>query len=486
MLMVYIIICFTHFYNAEINNTEDKSLNVFYVYKNNFWQEIEPLISKIGQLRIYQPKSFFPMDPAVVVLWFFAFISILLGSLWSVLDLKNKLAVREEISTALGNLQSYQNASLTHENTGVSSSTIQIERKRSTQSSELANMNVYQHCISVFVALSVVVFVLMFAFFFRNYAVNAFNFFLISLGSVAIKSCIYAILQYLLNGFDYEMFSLRQLFCLKRRELNNQQNIQINSSEVNIIQQNSSKKSFLDNPFLLFSSLSFIFSFGICLYWFSIRNKYYAFYLLDFINITICIYAIRFSRIRSLRLITFLLLAMFVYDLFMVFGTRLLTTDGCSVMLQVVTGTDCQPTKSPDREFQPVAPIDITKLPEKLSLLFYMPLLADPMAECFDLQVEKEFKNVLLGLGDVILPGYLIAYCFYVDLIKKSKFHLYGFISLIGYSFGMFCTFIALLLMETGQPALIYLVPFTLLPICFWGFFVDSEGTLGKMWRGEI
>uniref|UniRef100_A0A1I8AZ30 Copper transporter n=1 Tax=Meloidogyne hapla TaxID=6305 RepID=A0A1I8AZ30_MELHA len=163
------------------------------------------LISKIGQLRIYQPKSFFPMDPAVVVLWFFAFISILLGSLWSVLDLKNKLAVREEISTALGNLQSYQNASLTHENTGVSSSTIQIERKRSTQSSELANMNVYQHCISVFVALSVVVFVLMFAFFFRNYAVNAFNFFLISLGSVAIKSCIYAILQYLLNGFDYEM-----------------------------------------------------------------------------------------------------------------------------------------------------------------------------------------------------------------------------------------------------------------------------------------
>uniref|UniRef100_A0A1I8B0P8 Signal peptide peptidase-like 2B n=1 Tax=Meloidogyne hapla TaxID=6305 RepID=A0A1I8B0P8_MELHA len=150
---------------------------------------------------------------------------------------------------------------------------------------------------------------------------------------------------------------------------------------------------------------------------------------------------------------------MFVYDLFMVFGTRLLTTDGCSVMLQVVTGTDCQPTKSPDREFQPVAPIDITKLPEKLSLLFYMPLLADPMAECFDLQVEKEFKNVLLGLGDVILPGY---------------------------SFGMFCTFIALLLMETGQPALIYLVPFTLLPICFWGFFVDSEGTLGKMWRGEI
>uniref|UniRef100_A0A915MX96 Tubulin polyglutamylase TTLL11 n=1 Tax=Meloidogyne javanica TaxID=6303 RepID=A0A915MX96_MELJA len=40
-----------------------------------------------------------------------------------------------------------------------------------------------------------------------------------------------------------------------------------------------------------------------------------------------------------------------------------------------------------------------------LPLLFYVPLLADPMAECFDIQIEREFKNVLLGLGDVILPG---------------------------------------------------------------------------------
>jgi signal peptide peptidase-like 2B len=93
----------------------------------------------------------------------------------------------------------------------------------------------------------------------------------------------------------------------------------------------------------------------------------------------------------------------------------------------------------------------------------------------------------------------LIAFCFYVDAVKKSKIYLYGLISLAGfyylcfnfkifkgYSFGMICTFVALILMETGQPALIYLVPFTLIPISFWGFFVDSEGTLGKMWRGEI
>lgn len=35
---------FTHFYNAELNSIKDKSLNVFYVYENNFWKEIEPVL----------------------------------------------------------------------------------------------------------------------------------------------------------------------------------------------------------------------------------------------------------------------------------------------------------------------------------------------------------------------------------------------------------------------------------------------------------
>uniref|UniRef100_A0A914LU55 Uncharacterized protein n=1 Tax=Meloidogyne incognita TaxID=6306 RepID=A0A914LU55_MELIC len=51
------------------------------------------------------------MDPAVVVLWGFAFISILIGSIWSVLDIKNKLA--KYVNTALEDLQLNQNASFT-------------------------------------------------------------------------------------------------------------------------------------------------------------------------------------------------------------------------------------------------------------------------------------------------------------------------------------------------------------------------------------
>lgn len=51
---------------------------------------------------------------------------------------------------------------------------------------------------------------------------------------------------------------------------------------------------------------------------------------------------------------------MFVYDIFMVFGTRLFTESGCSVMVQVVTGTDCMKSKPIDfgRDW-PSAPIAV-------------------------------------------------------------------------------------------------------------------------------
>jgi hypothetical protein len=37
------------------------------------------LNSSDHQIRIYQPQSSLPMDPAVIVLWLFAFFSILIG-----------------------------------------------------------------------------------------------------------------------------------------------------------------------------------------------------------------------------------------------------------------------------------------------------------------------------------------------------------------------------------------------------------------------
>uniref|UniRef100_A0A915DR93 Uncharacterized protein n=1 Tax=Ditylenchus dipsaci TaxID=166011 RepID=A0A915DR93_9BILA len=86
-------------------------------------------------------------------------------------------------------------------------------------------------------------------------------------------------------------------------------------------------------------------------------------------------------------------MAMFVYDIFMVFGTRLLTPSGCSVMLQVVTGMDCSSQKE-DQELSQLYPLPpfYADTPEKIPILFYIPMLNDPMAECFDLKIEREFS----------------------------------------------------------------------------------------------
>lgn len=47
----------------------------------------------------------------------------------------------------------------------------------------------------------------------------------------------------------------------------------------------------------------------------------------------------------------------------------------------------------------------------------------------------------------------------------------------------MLATFLALRLMQTAQPALIYLVPFTLVPTYLWAW---KNGHLRQMWRGSL
>jgi hypothetical protein len=49
---------------------------------------------------------------------------------------------------------------------------------------------------------------------------------------------------------------------------------------------------------------------------------------------------------------------MFIYDIVMVFGTRLVTENGCSVMVQVVTGMDCTKQRATDYSSDwPIPPV---------------------------------------------------------------------------------------------------------------------------------
>jgi signal peptide peptidase-like protein 2B len=323
-----------------------------------------------------------------------------------------------------------------------------------------------------------VVVVLLLAFFFRPIAVFFFNVLIVLLGTVSLHAIVYTLSQCCFT--DIETFSLGQLFCC------NTANCQFLRSKIPFVER-LSKTGLATSKIRLVSTLVGVAALGLCLTWFFNREHPYAFVLLNVMNFALCVYAIRGSNIHSLRLLTFLLVAMFVYDIFMVFGTRLLTSSGCSVMVEVVTGVECRSRASQSqanstKEIYPVPPIDADN-PEKIPIVFYFPLLSDPMSECFDLDVEGEFRHVMLGLGDVIVPGYLIAFCFYIDVVKRHRFYSFGVISLIGYSLGMIATFIALRLMETAQPALIYLVPFTLVPISLWACY---KGVFCEIWKGKL
>lgn len=151
--------------------------------------------------------------------------------------------------------------------------------------------------------------------------------------------------------------------------------------------------------------------------------------------------AIASAQLRNLRVLVLLLIGMFIYDIVMVFGTKLITSNGCSVMIQVVTGVDCN-QKPIGNGYYPVAPLE-QKREEIMPLLFYIPLVSDVMQECYDIDVESEYRHIMLGLGDVIVPGYLIVYCFIVDKLKPTKVP-YGVIVTIGYALGLITTFLAL------------------------------------------
>ncbi|CUV06510.1 unnamed protein product [Cryptosporidium hominis] len=148
--------------------------------------------------------------------------------------------------------------------------------------------------------------------------------------------------------------------------------------------------------------------------------------------IAFCIQAISLISIGSFKIGAILLCGLFVYDIFWVFGT--------DVMVTVA------------KSFQGPA-----------KLIF--PVSFDP------------WKQSILGLGDIVIPGLFISLCLRFDLKDYTKKHnqsLYHLISsslqtptfctvLVSYLLGLITTACVMLYFKAAQPALLYLVPFCLI-----------------------
>jgi len=153
--------------------------------------------------------------------------------------------------------------------------------------------------------------------------------------------------------------------------------------------------------------------------------------------------ALSFVRIPSLKISVIILSLFFLYDIFWVFLSEYVFKK--NVMVSVAT-----------------------ELPS-LPMLIVMPRLLDDGAS-------------LLGLGDIVLPGIFLCFLYRFDKAQNTPFKKGYFLrAWIGYFLGFLLTLVMVYALQRGQPALLYLVPATILPTIGFSY---SRGELRILWRG--
>ncbi|XP_075388234.1 signal peptide peptidase-like 2A isoform X1 [Tenrec ecaudatus] len=203
-----------------------------------------------------------------------------------------------------------------------------------------------------------------------------------------------------------------------------------------------------------------VFLFGLCIaiaaVWAVFRNEdRWAWILQDILGIAFCLNLIKTLKLPNFKSCVILLGLLLLYDVFFVFITPFITKNGESIMVELAAG-----------------PFGNN---EKLPVVIRVPKLI-----CFSVMSVCLMPVSVLGFGDIIVPGLLIAYCRRFDVQIGSS--VYYVSSVIAYAVGMILTFVVLVLMKSGQPALLYLVPCTLITasVVAW-----RRKEMKKFWKGS-
>ncbi|GAB2224135.1 hypothetical protein Droror1_Dr00004883 [Drosera rotundifolia] len=155
------------------------------------------------------------------------------------------------------------------------------------------------------------------------------------------------------------------------------------------------------------------------------------------------------GRGLRMRVGTVLLACAFLYDIFWVFVSKAWFHE--SVMIVVARGNGSGEDDIP--------------------MLLRFPWLFDPWG-----------GYSVIGFGDIILPGLVLAFSLRCDWLSNRKL-CGGYFpwAMSAYGLGLVTTYIALNLMDAhGQPALLYTVPFTLGTLLVFG---HRRGELKHLWR---
>ena len=213
------------------------------------------------------------------------------------------------------------------------------------------------------------------------------------------------------------------------------------------------------------------------------------FLAIDAIGISLCFTLIATLRFPSLKLGGLCLGLLFLYDIFWVFLSPYFF--GHNVMVVVAEKQAASPIQQAGEHFNiPFLKQFVPRL--ELPLKLILPSDSTPG------------RYVMLGLGDMALPGVLLNYAFRfvsapLEIIKvadieqqpalepqheplaqeqTSKLFAYAF---GGYAFGLATAFFVSMSTGHAQPALIYIVPGILVPLCC---RAAAEGKLVELWQG--
>ncbi|KAL0347805.1 UNVERIFIED_CONTAM: Signal peptide peptidase-like 4 [Sesamum calycinum] len=169
-------------------------------------------------------------------------------------------------------------------------------------------------------------------------------------------------------------------------------------------------------------------------------------------GIALIITVLQIVQVPNLKVGTVLLSCAFLYDIFWVFVSKWWFHK--SVMIVVARGDGSGEDGIP--------------------MLLKIPRLFDPWG-----------GYSIIGFGDIILPGLVVAFSLRYDwLAKKSLKAGYFLWAMLAYGLGLLVTYVALNMMDGhGQPALLYIVPFTLGTLIT---LASQRGDLKHLWmRGE-
>ncbi|KAG6472831.1 signal peptide peptidase-like 1 [Zingiber officinale] len=206
----------------------------------------------------------------------------------------------------------------------------------------------------------------------------------------------------------------------------------------------------------------------------------------NILGICICIAFVSHVRLPNIKICALLLVCLFLYDIFWVFFSERFF--GANVMVSVATQKASNPIHKVATSLSlPGLQLITKKLELPVKLVFPRNLMGRQV-----ITSSGGGEYMMLGLGDMAIPGMLLALVLCFDHRKSrdisippkalsSKESKYFWWAFSGYAIGLVTALSAGILTQSPQPALLYLVPSTLGPVIFLSW---RRYELWELWDG--